>query len=116
MRYYNRKLDPITRERYLELDRDPAYRFVAVDREGPIRVSTLWLGVNHDHYGHAGTPIVFETMVLDDGDAEAGRPRGIVDGAFRWTSEEEAIEGHARLCREHLGRDPRPDTEGQVPA
>jgi hypothetical protein len=42
----------------------------------------------------------FETAVLVKGE--------IID-IYRWYTEEEAIEGHAGVCRKILGREPRPE-------
>lgn len=46
-----------------------ADRKVAQTDVGPYVVSTVFLGIDHQHLGK-GPPILFETMVFIDGDAE----------------------------------------------
>lgn len=65
---------------------DIAVRRVADDTIGDVRVSTIFLGI--DHGWGEGPPQLFETMVFGgphDGDQE------------RYASWEEAAEGHARI-------------------
>lgn len=40
-------------------------RIVRQDQVGPLRVSTVFLGLDHNHFGR-GDPLLFETMILDD--------------------------------------------------
>jgi hypothetical protein len=69
-------------------------------------VSTVWLGLNHQ-YGY-GPPLIFETMVfkskgeLDDMDCE------------RYSTEAEAIAGHARLVEKWTQESP-PDEAAADP-
>jgi hypothetical protein len=53
---------------------DEARRRVGETFVGPYRVSTVFLGINHRHFGD-GPPILFETMVFegDDGDVDMDR-------------------------------------------
>ncbi len=52
------------------------------------RVSTVWMGLDH-RFGH-GAPLIFETMVFP--------PEGAGDlDCDRYSTEEEAIAGHARM-------------------
>lgn len=40
---------------------------VMQDQVGPLFVSTVFLGLDHRHYGE-GDPLLFETMIFDDGE------------------------------------------------
>ena len=94
---YDRQGQRITIAEYRALQADPAYRVVAVDREGSRRVSTVWFGTDRSDHGLA---LTMETMVFDD---ESG---AIVAGPELYGHEDSALDGHARACREHLGREP----------
>lgn len=67
-------------------------RRVAFDEVAPgVEVSTVFLGIDHNHFGK-GPPILFETMIFDDyggGDQ------------FRFETWDQAVEGH-RLAVESL--------------
>lgn len=52
------------------------------------KISTVWLGVNHNW--DDGPPILFETMVFGGGEEQD-------QTQWRWTTEQEAREGHAAL-------------------
>ena len=45
---------------------DSADRHVALTVIGPLRVSTVFLGVDHS-FGQGGAPLLFETMIFDGG-------------------------------------------------
>lgn len=67
---------------------ETANRRVAVDSFGPITVSTVFLGLDHN-FG-SGAPILFETMVFG----------GPLDGKEdRYATYSEAVAGHARMVR-----------------
>jgi hypothetical protein len=71
-------------------------RVVAQTQVGPLWISTVFLGLDHNHSGR-GDPLLFETMIF--GDAEE---RGEGD---RYTTWDEAERGHARFveeCRRRL--------------
>lgn len=54
-------------------------------------VSTVWLGLDHNHWSPGNPPIIFESMVFRDcRDAESYCQ-------VRYATEEEAIAGHERL-------------------
>lgn len=77
-------------------------RHIAKDHIGPYRVSTVFLGLDHQH--GEGPPLLFETMVFDEvNTVEAlGRkfPQSIYDDGFfmRYSTWEEAEEGHHKIC------------------
>lgn len=55
-------------------------------------VSTIWLGIDYSR-GRSVLPMMFESMVFDHISGED------TDEQLRYTSEEEALEGHEELCR-----------------
>ena len=55
-------------------------------------VSTVWLGLDHSFTG--GKPLIFETMVFD---GERHNNRGSDYAQKRYSTEEEALRGHAKL-------------------
>jgi hypothetical protein len=88
-----------------ELLSDPDYKRVAEDvfvMDGePVRVSTVWLGLDHNWMG--GRLLIFETMIF-------GGSHDLC--AWRYTTEDEAKEGHAEavtLLQLELGVLDEPD-------
>ena len=58
------------------------------DPEKKIRVSTVFLGLDHRHFGE-GPPILYETLVFG----------GALDGTMeRYATREEAAIGHQEMC------------------
>jgi hypothetical protein len=58
-------------------------------KETRVRVSTVFLGLDHRHFGK-GPPILWETMVFG----------GVLDHEMqRYTSKEDALRGHQEMCR-----------------
>jgi hypothetical protein len=92
--YYDRQGKPISMERYCQLAANPEYKRVGESKGCGKWVSTVWLGINHSYGG--GPPIIFETMVFplnQEGDVNYGE----ID-SDRYATEEEALEGHRRMC------------------
>jgi hypothetical protein len=110
--------NPIPLGRWLDLHQDPSYIRVAETVVGGVwRVSTVWLGTDHQFL--AGPPLIFETMVFElaesHGFMEAMPAYGLaahgyvfhadVGEQWRYSTETQAREGHAvmvRLCRERF--------------
>lgn len=78
-------------------------RHVAKDIIGHYRVSTVFLGIDHQ-FRDNGPPILYETMVFDE------NKRVVIDGkdygreqwegyCERYATKAEAAEGHGRACR-----------------
>ena len=88
--YYNRLGKPITLERWSELMNDDEYRRVASTRVGHWRISTVWLGLDHNLLGHV--PLIFETMVFDENADGLGRYDDLE--MQRYTTECQALLGH----------------------
>ena len=75
------KLEELSRGNHFFLNEDHTYRpcglmewgkqlqtmerHVADDQINDCRVSTIWLGTDHNHWG--GPPLVFETMIFKEG-------------------------------------------------
>lgn len=70
-------------------------RRVKLDQVGPIRVSTVFLGI--DHGWGDGPPILWETMIFCDEEVEA--PDGIDQMQWRYTSHEEAVRTHDLIVK-----------------
>jgi hypothetical protein len=81
--YFDRNGKPITLWEWAALMESGADRHVADDMVGQVRVSTVWLGLNHN-WG-PGPPLIFETMVFG----------GVLDEhQWRYHSEVAALAGH----------------------
>ena len=59
-------------------------------------VSTVWLGLDQQYSN--GPPLIFETMVFGNDDAAEDLQCDL--WCERYSTEEQAKEGHERLCRE----------------
>jgi hypothetical protein len=82
--FYDRDGQPIDLSRWGELCNVDGYRRIAETFIGPYRVSTVWLGLDHNFWP-GGTPLIFETMVFGgDRDCEL----------WRYSTEAEAAAGH----------------------
>lgn len=68
---------------------ETAKRHVAKDDVGKIRVSTVFLGIDHNFAG--GTPILFETMIFG-----SKKHEGYQERYCTW---QEAEEGHKRALK-----------------
>lgn len=95
--YYDRQGNPISMRDWTRLstwdarENGYAYKVVARDEIGTYLVSTIWLGLNHAFM--PGPPLIFETMVFADEDWSGAEQ-------LRYSTEEEARAGHARLVEE----------------
>lgn len=90
--YYDKSGAPITRAAYAALLGEDAgdYRRVALTQAGAYRVSTVWLGSDHN-FLDKGPPLIFETMVFRG-------PEGLLEvDCDRYATLEEAEEGHAKF-------------------
>jgi hypothetical protein len=90
--YYDRKGNPISdvTGEWGKLFRDPKYKRVASTLLPDGKwVSTVWLGLDHG-YGE-GPPLIFETMVFPSEEIMSELD------AERYSTEAEAVAGHARM-------------------
>jgi hypothetical protein len=62
-------------------------KHIALDEINGKRISTVWLGLNHNYFG--GKPLIFETMVF----GERGGHEEYMDRYSTW---DEAVEGHKK--------------------
>ena len=88
---------------------DKAYCRVGLDEREGIRVSTVWLGLDHN-FSPDGPPLIFETMVFDDQDT---RPVHLDERLpvrefsqdltqSRYSTLEEAEAGHREHVKQYL--------------
>jgi hypothetical protein len=80
-------------------------RRVAHDHAGGYRVSTVWLGLDHQLIPGA-PPLIFETMLFGK-----GKPRD--QDQFRYSTLEQAREGHAAILRELAGEGDRASADDE---
>ena len=66
---------------------------IRTEKEGYI-ISTVFMGLDHSFGG--GPPLLFESMVFKD---ETG---GQDHDVFRYSTLEQAKEGHIKMCNKHL--------------
>lgn len=86
--YYDKYGNSIEAEDFMRLHKDPDYRTVGSDTVGKYFISTVWMGID---YGFPGcSPIIFETMVFNDGEWED------LD-CSRYKTEEKAKQGHTAM-------------------
>jgi hypothetical protein len=64
-------------------------RHVGEDDVDNHRISTVWLGLDHNYWG--GPPLVFETMVF--------KPNGEENYCVRYTTWDEAVGGHQKAVQ-----------------
>lgn len=91
IKWYDRQGKPLTDDNEIKkLLRTPEYRIVKQEKlKNGKWILTVWLGINYSFMG--GKPLIFETMVFPKkGDY------GWLD-MDRYSTEEEAIEGHNLL-------------------
>lgn len=91
--YYDMYGNPVSRERWAQLLMQPkhvAEDYVSV-RGRRFRISTVWLGLDHNFMGD-GPPLIFETMIfVGDSLSELY--------CIRYESRERALIGHRRAKR-----------------
>lgn len=106
MVYYDRTGKRIGLLEWARLHEDIEYKRVALTDVGHYRVSTVWLGINHN-FGQ-GPPIIFETMIFDTSKQTVSiitgesYPEDV--GQDRYSTEVAALAGHDQAvawCREH---------------
>lgn len=74
-----------------------------VDRTqvGPVTVSTVFLGIDHNFFGD-GPPLLYETMLFTEDQSVAdvdGEEGWFTDRCERYPTEDDAREGHRRWVR-----------------
>jgi hypothetical protein len=91
--YLDRKCRPMTLEAWTAAFEYSEGRRIGDTRIEFVRVSTVWLGIDHS-FGHGHRPRIFETMAFADQDWG-----GVLKLQWRYTYEREARIGHKIACR-----------------
>lgn len=100
-RYYDRAGNSMTLQDWSTKHSDYDYKVVVKTEVGDAKVSTVWLGLNHN-FG-SGEPLIFETMVFG-GEYDQHR--------WRYSTEESAREDHDRIVAAlRVGDDPYEDKD-----
>lgn len=95
--YYDKNGESISNGVYFQLSSDPAYRIIKKETLGRWKVSTVWLGMDHN-FSDDGNPLIFETMVFPNkGDGMEFSE----DYCQRYSTEEEAIKGHEEAVEKY---------------
>jgi hypothetical protein len=85
--YFDRHGKRLTLGQWADIMESSQDRHVADDMVGLVRVSTVWLGLDHNWSGQ-GPPLIFETMVFG----------GVMDeDQWRYPTEAAALSGHDRV-------------------
>lgn len=99
-RHFDRKGNPISMRDWARLlhwqENGDWYKRVGLTMVGQYRISTVWLGLDHGLGKPFDQLAIFETMVFDD----SGENRDLDLDQRRYSTEEEAIEGHRRMVEE----------------
>jgi hypothetical protein len=90
-RLVNKRPVPCTRDEWIKSLRNERERIVKQTEIGPIFVSTIFLGSDHN-FSDEGPPLLFETMVFDGNED---------DYQTRQTTWDEAIAEHDRVCAKY---------------
>jgi hypothetical protein len=93
--YYDRQGKRLTTEEWARRMETLEYKRVAMDTVGTKRISTVWLGLNHNYFDN-GLPLIFETMVFEGESWED-------EECVRYSTEAEAIEGHRQMVAKYQG-------------
>jgi len=67
------------------------YKYIGVNHIGPLRVSTVWLGI--PHCGPEGFDYYFETMIFKDESFDSME-------CYRYRTLADAMEGHEKIVKE----------------
>ncbi len=91
-RYFDRKGNPLQLMEWARMCEDPDYRMIKQEEIGRYFVSTMWIGLNMNHFG--SEMHIFETMIFCEENS-----KDELDGyQARYPTEEKAILGHIKAC------------------
>ena len=86
--YFDKEGQPLNMWQWSALLGDPDYKLLQQDvfvfGNEPVKVSTVWLGLNHNWTG-SGPPLIFETMIF-------GGTHHLM--CWRTSTEQDALEAH----------------------
>lgn len=113
MSFFDREGRPMSLEAWGKAMEDLEGRRIAETFVGPYRVSTVWLGINHNFLG-VGPPIIYETMIFDWRDevravdelpfrvraaiGEVHERLPLDNEMWRYATEDQARQGHVEAC------------------
>jgi hypothetical protein len=89
--YYDMQGKPMSTWDFLN---DFNERHIALDVINGYRISTVWMGIDHNFF-RKGLPVIFETMIFKEDGAEGDDLAGYQD---RYCLKELALEGHRKAC------------------
>ena len=107
-RYFDKDGEPMELMEWAQKFEDDEYKRVALDiTNAGIRVSTVWLGLNHRF--DEGPPLIYESMAFNDQDTHTFQlAPNLPSREFpadldqeRYSTLEEALEGHARMVAKY---------------
>lgn len=87
--YYDVDSNPCSYETWTDQWHDPNTKIVAQDTVAGSSVSTVYLGT--DHGWGDGPPLIFETMVFEDGPLD--------QECVRYSTREQAVAGHGAMIQ-----------------
>jgi hypothetical protein len=82
--YYDREGRPVSMREWADTMGTGRDRHVALDYVGEVKVSTVWMGIDHNWSG-TGPPLIFETMIFGGSHDEE---------CWRYSTEAAALAGH----------------------
>lgn len=91
LKYFDKESKSLTVEEWRELFEDMDYRRIALDETNGWRLSTVWLGMEHQ---------IFETMLFWDGDTKAHTfVTDFIEGGdqYRFSTESSARRAHMMI-------------------
>lgn len=106
-RWYDRQGNEIDVSSASKLLNDISYKRIAYDEIDHVRVSTVWLGLDH-RFGGDGPPLIFETMVFPKKNGNWLDDYRDVD-CQRYATEAEALAGHKEMVEKWIGKMPKKD-------
>ena len=97
--YYDRSGKKITNLEACSLLKNEEYRSIRKNYSKDFFISTVWLGLDYN-FSDSNLPIIFETTIFGKS------PDGVVNYGdkklcSRYSTEEEAIKGHIKACKEY---------------
>ena len=87
-RYYDRHGNPIDMFAWAAMF-EMTDHHVAEDWIDGVRISTVWLGLDHN-WADVGPPLIFETMIFEPEDDDLDMDQY----CWRWSTEVQALAGH----------------------
>ncbi len=90
--YYDKQGKSITLLDWGMKMENTAYKTVGIFKRGGLHISTIWLGIDYRFGIKKGQPVIFESV---------GRKYGRRLFQYRWTTLDEAVDGHRSLVKKY---------------